>query len=60
MSALRDLADSLRIADIIDIVVVSGLIYAAITWMRRARSRFVMGGFAALVALYLTARLLNM
>jgi uncharacterized protein (TIGR00159 family) len=49
-----------RLADAIDVVVVSIFVYATITWVRKARSRFVLLGFATLVALYFVARLLDM
>lgn len=51
---------AVRLADVVDVVVVSVFAYAAITWVRRARSRFVLLGFATLVALYFVARLLDM
>jgi uncharacterized protein (TIGR00159 family) len=47
-------------ADIVDVIVVSMFAYAVISWVRRARSRFVLLGFATLVALYFVARLLDM
>jgi uncharacterized protein (TIGR00159 family) len=48
------------VADVVDVIVVSMFAYAVITWVRRARSRFVLLGFATLVALYFVARLLDM
>lgn len=55
-----DLVSTVRPADAIDVVVVAVLIYFVIVWFRRARSRFVIGGFAALGVVYVVARLLDM
>lgn len=49
-----------RLADAADILVVSVLAYAAILWFRQTRSRFVVSGVAALVALYFAAQLFDM
>jgi uncharacterized protein (TIGR00159 family) len=57
---LEDVFGEVRLADVIDVVVVSMFAYAVISWVRRARSRFVLLGFATLVALYFVARLLDM
>jgi diadenylate cyclase len=57
---VRELASAIRLADVIDVIVVSTFVYATITWVRGARSRFVLRGFATLVALYFVARLLDM
>lgn len=51
---------TLRLADVLDVAVVSVFVYAVISWVRRARSRFVLLGLAALVALYFAARLLRL
>ena len=51
---------SLRIADALDILVVAILTYASISWLRRARSRFVFAGLGGMVGLYFLARLLEM
>lgn len=56
----QELWSSLRVADVLDIAVVSVLVYMLITWFQKARSRFVMTGLAALVALYFVARILKM
>jgi diadenylate cyclase len=55
-----DALGAIRLADILDIVVVAAFVYATIAWVRRARSRFVLLGFATLVAVYFVARLLDM
>lgn len=59
-SILQDVFGEVRIADIVDVIVVSMFAYAVISWVRRARSRFVLLGFGTLVALYFVARLLDM
>ncbi len=51
---------TLRIADLVDISVVSVGVYAVISWFQSARSRLVMSGLATLIALYFAARLLDM
>jgi uncharacterized protein (TIGR00159 family) len=59
-SALKDVWERLGIADVFDVIIVAALVYAAISWLRRARSRFVALGFAALVVTYFLAQLLKM
>lgn len=60
LQLMRTVIGAIRLADVIDVVVVSMFVYAAITWVRRARSRFVLLGFASLVAVYFLARVLDM
>jgi diadenylate cyclase len=50
----------LRPADVVDIAVVSVVTYVTVTWLRSARTRFVLAGLALLAGLYLVARLLDM
>jgi diadenylate cyclase len=57
---VKSLVASLRVADLVDVAVVSVLVYTAISWLKTARSRFVLLGFAALLGVYLLARVLNM
>ncbi len=57
---LSDLWARLRPADVLDIAVVAVAIYVIVSWVRRARTRFVLGGLGALAGLYLLARLLDM
>lgn len=57
---LRDLWANLRVADIVDVLVVSVIVYAGMSWFRRARSRFVMLGVVTLVVVYVIARLLDL
>ena len=49
-----------RVADVLDIVVVTVFIYSAVSSLRRARSRFVIYGTVLVSGLYLVARLLEM
>ncbi len=55
-----ELVQQLRWVDVVDVTVVSALVYAAISWLGRAQSRFVVRGLAGVVALYFVARLLGM
>ncbi len=57
---LRDLTQGIRIADVLDVLVVWGFVYATISWFRRAGSRFVLLGLGALVLLYFISSLLEM
>jgi diadenylate cyclase len=56
----RELIADVRFADVLDVLVIAALVYLSIAWFRRARSRFVMGGFATLAALYVVARAVDM
>ncbi len=60
MSSLQSLSSTLRPADLLDVAVVSVFVYAVISWVRRARSRFVLLGLSTLVGLYFAARLLTL
>jgi diadenylate cyclase len=57
---IRELIADVRFADVLDVLVIAAVIYLAIAWFRRSRSRFVMGGFATLAALYVLARAADM
>ena len=57
---LRDLWANLRIADVIDVLVVSVIVYAGMSWFRRSRTRFVMLGIVTLVGVYVIARVLDL
>ncbi len=56
----QELWSSLRVADVLDVAVVSVFVYTLVTWFQKARSRFVMAGLGALVGLYFVARILKM
>ena len=60
LASARELVRQLRWVDVVDVTVVSALFYGAISWLRRAQSRFVVRGLAGAVALYFVARLLGM
>lgn len=57
---LEGLRASVRVADVLDILVVSSIAYGTVRWFRQSRSRLVMSGLATLVLLYFAARLLDM
>lgn len=60
MSYLEQLRANLRFEDSLDVLLVAILVYGAITWIRRSRSRFVMVGVAVLAGLYFVARALTL
>ncbi|MEB2313771.1 MAG: diadenylate cyclase [Sorangiineae bacterium] len=60
LTFITQLRETVRFADVLDVIVVSIVVYTAINWFRRARSRFVMTGVAALTGLYFAARVLDM
>jgi diadenylate cyclase len=60
LASAVELVHQLRWVDVLDVMVVSALFYGAISWLRRAQSRFVVRGLAGAVALYFVARLLGM
>lgn len=51
---------NVRLADVLDVLVVSIIAYGTVRWFRQSRSRLVMSGLATLVLLYFAARLLEM
>jgi diadenylate cyclase len=60
LQAAKNLVANLRVADLVDIVVVAVLFYGIVGWLRFARSRFVLTGAAALLGLYLLARAIDL
>lgn len=56
----REVGRTVRVADILDVLVIAVAIYAAISWFRQSRSRLVMSGLATLAVLYFAAGLLDM
>ncbi|MCU0693678.1 MAG: diadenylate cyclase [Polyangiaceae bacterium] len=50
----------LRLADVVDVLVVTVVLYGAIAWFRTAQSRFVLAGLSMLAALYFVARVLEL
>lgn len=59
-SLLEELSRTVRIVDLIDILLVSVFLYAALVWFQRTASRGVLIGVAALTILYFLARGLDM
>ncbi|MBN1605396.1 MAG: diadenylate cyclase [Polyangiaceae bacterium] len=51
---------TLRLADVVDIAVVTAFVYVLVRWVRRSRSRFVLSGLAAIAGVYFAARALDM
>lgn len=54
------LLEEIRLADVLDILIVAGLLHFAISSFRRARSRFVVIGVGAMAVLYAFASLLDL
>jgi diadenylate cyclase len=50
----------LRPVDVLDIVIVSGLCWVAIVWIREARARVALGGMAAIAILFWAAHALDL
>lgn len=50
----------LRWVDVLDIVIVSGLCWVAIAWVREAKARVALGGVAAIALLFWAATLLDL
>jgi diadenylate cyclase len=57
---VSNLLENFRIADFLDILVISVLLYYLLTWIRRRASRSVVVAIISVVALYTLARLSNM
>lgn len=57
---LDSTAVGFRWVDVLDIVIVSGLCWVAIAWIREARARVALGGIAAIALLYGTADWLDL
>lgn len=53
------LAD-LRVVDVLDIVIVAGLCWVLITWVREARARVALGGVAGIASLFWAASYLDL
>ena len=49
-----------RLTDLIDVLIVAVLLWAGLSWVRRARARIAMAGVAIAVGLYLVARQLEL
>ncbi len=58
--ALLAVARDLRLADLLDIALVTVFLYSAIALVRRTRARLVAGGVVLLVGLFLVARALDL
>jgi uncharacterized protein (TIGR00159 family) len=50
----------LRLVDVLDIVIVAGLCWVLIAWVREARARVALGGIAVIAVLFWAARALDL
>lgn len=57
---MPDLSSGFRLVDLADVVVVTVLMWAGISWLRRTRARLALLGLAIVVGVYLLARLLGL
>jgi uncharacterized protein (TIGR00159 family) len=57
---LEQLRDNVRLADVLDVAVISCFVYFALLWLRRRTSRAAALGFLAVVLLYVLSRRLDM
>jgi uncharacterized protein (TIGR00159 family) len=60
ISSLMQILANFRLADVIDISIVSIFLYFVFMWLRRKASRTLVVGVIAVVTLYALARILNM
>ena len=56
MQPIYSIINNLRIQDILDIIIVSLMIYALLIWFKDRASRFVLVGISVVGAIYVTAR----
>ena len=56
MQPIFSIINNLRIQDILDIIIVSFMIYALLVWFKDRASRFVLVGISVVGAIYVTAR----
>ena len=59
-SFLTEFRQTFRVVDVVDILLVSTFLYAALVWFQKTTSRGVLIGTAALAAVYFSARALDM
>jgi uncharacterized protein (TIGR00159 family) len=53
---MATIAQSFRIQDVLDIIIISSLIYVTLIWFKRTASRFVFAGIVLLGIVYIMAR----
>jgi diadenylate cyclase len=56
MQTIISIINNLRIQDVLDIIIVSLMIYALLVWFKERASRFVLVGISVVGAVYVTAR----
>jgi diadenylate cyclase len=54
------IAQGIRVTDVIDVVLVAVLLWAALSWLRRARARIALAGVGILTVAFLLARQLEL
>ena len=54
------IADGIRLTDVIDVALVAVLLWATLSWLRRARARIALGGVGIAAAAFLVARQLEL
>lgn len=59
-NALWTILDNVRIQDLLDIVIISALIYVILVWFEKAASRFVLVGIGLLGAVYILSRVFEL
>ncbi|MFH1406971.1 MAG: diadenylate cyclase [Candidatus Omnitrophota bacterium] len=57
---IKDFIQNVRIADIIDVGIISVFIYLVLVWFKRARARFMLLGMIILGSIYVLARLFGL
>jgi diadenylate cyclase len=57
---MSDVLESVRIGDVVDVLVVTTLVYTLVVWLRRTQSAFVALGFFLLGGLYTAAQALDL
>jgi diadenylate cyclase len=57
---MRNLVDLVGLGDLIDIVIVTTLVYTAVVWIRRTQARFVAIGLFVLAVLYVVAEAVDL
>jgi uncharacterized protein (TIGR00159 family) len=55
-----ELPSSIRLGEIVDLLLVTGLVFVSILWLRGSRARLAFGGVLLLTALYFLARQLGL
>ncbi|MCW5890899.1 MAG: diadenylate cyclase [bacterium] len=57
---MSDVLESVRIGDVVDVLLVTALVYTLVVWLRRTQSAFVALGFFLVGGLYVAAQALDL